>query len=733
MPDFKLKSISELFPNDAKKLQAEEKEYNYGMMFKISDELQKKIVKTVDAIVDEAKKQRQGFMEIKAEAVRNYEGIEKINGPWRGSSQISTMVTTIAADTIHAKIFPMAWNPEMIYFKGVEKHDTDVAKNNEILMRWALTKDMENAQDKADDICHRLVVDGTICVKRSWETYFPYVTRVVPVSVNHKGEMQYEAKYEQVKRERCRWIIRDLDYVYVQFNAENEQRADYIIDEVYYTLPMLKEMKADGYLLPDIDMDLVANSIEKTFDPQETVKARYQSMGLETYYAQLDSYPIKCYEAYIKYDINNDGRREECIFLTLPGQGLYLSGKPLHCVSKIGRRPWLIRPFLRRPGCIFGKGIPELVRHLHKEMNAIHNQRIDAGNMVIAPFFFYRAASGFEPTEINVRPATGIPLDDPQRDVYFPDYNPSRLSVSFQEENIVMDLIQKLTFLNSTMFGRETAERPTARGTMAIIAQSDQKFGLLGARVQKIFADLITDTRKDYEENMPKGIENRILGENNQPVWGRMSPELIAGDYDCLMPLDLTAGDTSFEKQADQLIFQTMVNDPMVNSNPAYAWEVRAGYLKAMGKLDIEKYIGPKPDMQDNPGLVTDENYMMVQEQNVQVHEQDNDLIHMNGHQEFKRENYMNMTQNALKIMTEHILEHRMAYMQKLQQAAMVNQDGGQGNGQNGTPPMGGVSGTSGMGSIQGPRLGAGQMGGGQTNQAVPPNPSAGQAGSGGA
>lgn len=718
MAEFKLKTVAELFPDTAKKLQEEEKGYNYGMMFKVSDEFKKKVVKFVDAIVDESKKQREGFMQIKAESVRNYEGIEKITGPWRGSSNISTMVTTIAADTIHAKLFPMAWNPELIYFKGVEKHDPDVAENNAVLMRWALTKDMENSQDKADDMCHRLVVDGTIVVKRFWEVYFCYVTRVVPVSVNHKGEMQYEAKYEQVKRERERWIIRDLDYVYVQFNAENEQRADYIVDEVYYTLPMLKEMKADGYLLPDVDMEKIAGAVEKTFDPQGTVKARYQSMGLETYYAQLDSYPIKCYEAYVKYDVNNDDRREECVFLTLPEQGMYLSGKPLHCISKRGIRPWLIRPFLRRPGCIYGKGIPELVRHLHKEMNAIHNQRIDAGNMVIAPFFFYRAASGFEPNEINVRPATGIPLDDPQRDVYFPDYNPSRLSHSYQEENIVMDLIQKLTFLNSTMFGRETAERPTARGTLAIIAQSDQKFGLLGSRVQKIFSDLVTQTRHDYEENLPEGIEERILGDKNKQIWGRLSPELIAGDYDCVMPLDLTAGDIAFEKQADQLIYQTFVNDPMVNQNPAYAWEVRAGYLKAMGKIDIEKYIGPKPDMEDNPGIISDENYMMLQEMTVNIHPNDDDLAHMNGHQEFKRKNLHGMTQNALHIMTGHILEHRMAYMQKLQQQAMVTQ-GGQ-SGQNGTPPVGGAFSAPRLGSIQGPRVDSGN--GGSPMQ-VPPVP----------
>lgn len=703
---FKLKTVAELFPDTAKQLQKEEQGYNYGMMFQLTDEKKKKIVKNLDEIVAESKKQRESLMEIKAESVRNYEGIEKINGPWKGSSNISTMVTTIAADMMHAKLFPMAWNPDMLHFQGVEKNDVNVAKNNEVLMRWALTKDMEDTQDKADDIIHRLVIDGTIAVKLMWETYYCYLTEVKAESVSRQGKINYKTHYKQVQRQRAKWISRDLDYVYFQFNAENEQSSEYIVDEVYYTLPMLREMKADGLLLPDTDLEAIKGAVEKTFDPEGTVKARMQSMGLESYYARVESFPIKCYEGMIKYDIDDDDRREECVFLTLPQQGMYLAGKPLHCVSRTGRRPWLIRSFLRRPGCMYGKGIPELVRHLHKEMNAIHNQRIDAGNMVLAPFFFYRAASGFEPAEINVRPATGIPLDDPQRDVYFPDYNPSRLSVSFQEENIVMDLIQKLTYLTPAMLGQETAERPTARGTMAVIAQGEQKFGLLGARVQKIFCDLITMTRKQYEENMPEGTEERILGEKtNQPIWGQLSPENIAGDYDAVMPLDLTAGDLAFEKQADQIIYQTLRQDPIVAQNPAYVWEITAGFLRAMGKLDIDKYIGPKPDVQDNPGIISDENMMLSQEQKVQVHPGDDDVAHMNGHQEFKRKMARELTANAMQMLVLHILEHRHQYAMKLQQQAAIGGQNANGQSSQAQGPAGALSAPS-MGNIQGARVG---------------------------
>lgn len=703
MAEFKLKSLKELFPDANKKLIEEDKKVEFGKMFQISEEEKKKVVKTVIEIVDESKRQRQHLLEIKTEAVRNYEGIERARGPWEGSSNISTMITTIASDVMHSKLFPMIWNLDMLHFEATEKHDEEIAKNNEILIKWGLTKDMENTQEKVDDILHRLVVEGTIAIKMVWEIYYTYVTRVVATGVSAKGDIKTKVQYDRVRRERPRWLIRDIDHVYVTFNAENEQRAE-IVDEVYFTLPMLREMKVKKMLLPDVDIERLAESVEKSFDPEGTVKARYDSAGIEAYYARLDSYPIKCYEAYIPYAFASEQIRKECIFLILPEQDMYLSGKPLHTVSRIGKKPWVIRPFLRRPGIIYGKGVPELVRHLHREMNAIHNQRIDAGNMVIAPFFFFRAASGMDPKEISVKPATGIPLDDPQRDVFFPDYNPSRLSVSFREEQIVMDLISKLTFMSAADFGQETANRPTARGTLALLARADKPFGLLGARVQRVFTDLITMTRQFYEENLPPGIQDRVLGKNNHPVWGEMSPEMIAGQYDANMELDLTSGDIAFEKQADQLLYQAFIQDPIVNQNPAFMWELRANYILSLkNQYDVTKLIGPKPDVEGTEGDAEDENHLFLQEQTPKVEPQDDHVVHINSHQQYKREMKDKLTPAANRNITLHILEHRFAYSEGVKEQALMSQGGK--NGQGSQEGVAGARGVSGVGTIQGPRV----------------------------
>lgn len=709
---FKLGTISELFPDKAKKLMDGQKEINYGYMFQLDSERKKEIVKYMNDCVEECKRQRMDLIERKKNAILNYEGIREGGGPWEGSSNISTMITTIAADMMHSKLFPMVWNPDLMHFVGREKHDNTIAENNKILMHWALTKDMEDTQDKVDESLWRLVVEGSLQIKVQWEIYYTHITRANPVSVDNRGQINYKVTYDQVKRERAKWCLKDLDRVYFPVNAPNVREADYIIEETYFTYPMILELKEQGLLLPDFDTDLLKERVQRLVDPDGIKETRNRALGVTEYVDRLETYPIKVYEGCVKYDINNDNIREECVFISIPDLDIFGAGKPLHCISKIGNRPWIIRPFLRRPGSMIGKGIPEIVYHLHNEMDAIHNQRIDAGNMVIAPFFFYRPASGFDPDKIRVRPAMGIPLDDPQRDVVFPQYNASRLSVSFQEEQQVMQLIQMLTNVTDPMLGKELANRPTARGTMSIIAQGEQRFAPLAARVVKIFSDLISMTRRMYEENMDPSIADRVLGRDGRQVWMRLSPEMIAGDYDCYMPIDLSNQNAASEMQANQILYQTMVQDPFVNQNPAYAWELRALYIYSLGKKDVEKIIGPKPDFQMSPGDIEDENLSMYQEQAVEISENQDHLAHINSHAEFKRRMGESLTPQANALLTMHLLEHRFMYQQKLSQLAMMNQQQGGGNGTvQGTPANTGAPGAPGMGTFQGPPVGAGQSG----------------------
>ena len=176
------------------------------------------------------------------------------------------------------------------------------------------------------------------------------------------------------------------------------------------------------------------------------------------------------------------------------------------------------------------------------------------------------------------------------------------------------------------------------------------------------------------------------------------------------------------------MLFQSLVNDPYVNQNPAYAWELRANYIKALGKKNIEKIIGPKPDYQLSPGDIQDENLLMYQEQSAEVKLSDDHLAHMNAHAEFKRGMHDKLTPQAQALLTAHLLEHRFKYTEKLQQLAMTGGENAAQQGPSGSPSP---TSTPRNSNFQGPRVGPEQGGAGMSQGPAPEQPGGGGEGGG--
>ena len=683
-----LKKVKEFFnkPKESVKEEEKEKEENLSMQFQLDDPTKDRIREIIVAQRDESRDTRTSFMDIRIKGVKQYEGIkEESDIPWPGHSNISTMVTTVACDLLHSKLFPMVWNAKSISWEGVEEHDVEIADINRQVMSFVTSTDMK-MQNTIDDLVHMLVVDGTIMVKKIWKSYWVWVTRKEADSVemytDADGSIKHRIKNkvvrDYIKRERCYLELRPIENVYIPYDANTyeknwEDLSEYIIDERWFTLDMLKELQYHGAIDQSIDLDgAVKGAMDNLEEFKGTEKERASAEGTVApgFDIKRERYKVRCLESEMLYDIDGDGKRERCVFLIAEDLKLMLSAKPMHAVSRVGRSSWVIRPFIRRPGRAYGKSIPELVRHHHEELDAIHNQRIDAGNMSIAPFFFYRAASGVKARRIITGPATGIPLDDPERDVRFPTFPTNGLQVSFQEEKLLMELIERLTYLTPAMLGKETASRPTARGTLAVIAQGEQKFGLIGSRVQAIVCDILTDIRQQYEEHMPPESWARILGKENVRKWP--SPEAMIGQYEAKMQLDLTAMDLDAERNLAAMMYQTMAFDPMVMQNPAFMWEVRADYLKALRRVPVEKYIGPRPETEATPKDADDIFSNLEQEMsNIPVGDPSTLIPRL---MELKKsERYNKFTPEAKALFNDYIRKLRMSYVEQMMKGAELN------------------------------------------------------------
>jgi hypothetical protein len=704
-------------PKEAEKQEDQDKEEALEFQFKLSDDQKTGVVDTVVEMLEEATAARAGWLAIREESIRQYEGVKAVsNDPWPGHSNISTMVTTVACDLLHAKLFPMAWNPQSLNWEGVEEHDLETSEVNGTVMAWVSSVDMK-LQDKVDDVVHGLVVDGTIGVKYIWEPYWTYVTRKIPkitFQTFETGKFDYDVKVDYIRRERCKLDHRPIERVYIPYYSDTsvprwEDEAEYILDERWYTLAELREKQAKGQIEKSVNLDDLIQKMDELSEFTGTSKERMSAEGTTappTPTVRKEAFKLRCIEGYIKYAFDkNDPIRKQCVFLVVVQPKFYLSGMALHHVSRIGRRPWLIRPFLRRPGRVYGKGVPEVVRHLHTLMDAIHNQRVDAGNRVIGGGGFYRPASGTNPRRLKVGPATWIPVDDPKNDVYMPTYNVSGLQWSWQEEKMVMEMIERLTYLTPAMLGRESASRPTARGTLAVIQQGESKFSLIGSRVQGIICDILTDIRQKYEENMPPAKWERIMGQKRLRDWP--SPEYMAGMYEAKMQLDLTALDYEGKRALAVGMYQMMAFDPLVTQNPAFMWEVRADLLRAFRKEPVEKFIGPRPPTTLDESSIDDVFTMIEQETKPDIAKLDASTV-LPRLMELKRsERYENFTPEAKALFNDTVRKLQMGYIEKIEkgmaQYAEIGPFGAGGSGQ-----------AAGLGAPAGPLSGA--MGPGQVN-----------------
>src|SRR3990167_9326898 len=72
--------------------------------------------------------------------------------------------------------------------------------------------------------------------------------------------------------------------------------------------------------------------------------------------------------------------------------------------STASRRPFIERPFLPVRGRRVGIGMLEIIEGLHDAKKGIVDMSMNHGQLLLSPFFFYRASSSMRPEVIRINP-----------------------------------------------------------------------------------------------------------------------------------------------------------------------------------------------------------------------------------------------------------------------------------------------------------------------------------------
>ncbi len=642
--------------------------------------------------------------------------------PWKFCSNRSLKIAMSIIDLFHSRMFPIVWNEDLIKWKPTEKTDKEKVERINKLMDWWV-RVRARAKGFFDMWCKVAVSYGDVATEVSWDIKYTDTGETIETPIIDEFGIQLSEKdgtpsvntEKKLKiEENTKTEIIPRKNIFIGRNLQD----DPIIIKCNWLYSELEQMEQEGKAV---------NVSEPLYESSNFIKAKIENTINETFaYStaenietikeiKLRSTPIDVLKCYRKIDIDRDGFAEDVRILVDPLRKVFLGGVAVKDISKRGKRPidfTKINDLIEDPTANEGYGYLEMVMPLAEEIDAIFNQLTDANTLSILRPGFYDPSGNLVPQNITIAPNKLIPVSNPQRNIYYPDFQipTERLIVAIRT---VMEFIERLTAASSYVLGRESeivGGSGTATRTQAIVGAAEQRFAIPAEKLREGAGRILTLILDQVQKNIPPGLENRILGEDDEPIFGsnELTEEGINAELDAYLLEDASMGSDSSQRQLISNLYALLIQNPLVGSNPTSLYSITAALIEAHKENPVD-YIGPEPEQLT---LMTpeEENTMLAQGDfsHVQVKMTENHLQHITSHQAFMQsptlqaiaQNNPVMAQQLMQFIQQHIQQHMLMMQQMM---SVMNKFGGQG----GQPGQGGSNQATaqqpGMGNISEP------------------------------
>jgi len=635
---------------------------------------------------------------------------------WCGNCSNRSMKIAMAIiEMLHSRIFPAVWNENLVRWKPGEKTDREKTERiNKFMFWWVNVKaKMHSFYDKW---VKSAIGFGDVFTEVSWDVKVKdtgefIITPIVDefgIQVYEKDGKPAEKKDKKLKlEENTRTEIIPRENVYFQEGQKDIQEEPVII-KVRWLFSDLETMERDNKAV-NIREPLHDDSqyLEKQLEGfiNETVSGYNENIEIIKE-VKLRVTPIDVLKCYIKMDIDADGIAEDIRLLVDPLRKVYLGGVLIKDISKRVVRPiniTKVNDLLEDPDCLDGYGFLEMVMPLSEEIDAIFNQLTDANTLSVLRPGFYDPSGNLQPQNITLAPNKMIPVPNPQQNIYFPNIEipTERLLVAMRG---VLEFIERLTAASSYIMGKESeivGGSGTATRTQAIVSAADTRFAIPAIRLKRGAAQILTLVFDQIQKNIPMGLENRVLGEDGEPIFkgNELTEEGLSGEYDAYLLEDVSMGSVNVERQLAGFIYATLLQNPIVNTDPIKMYNETAKLLKAYGE-EPEEHLGQEPEA-STFRTPEEENTLILQGSfnEVRAKLMENHIQHMYIHNQLSASPTMAMLnpaqqQNVMGYIQAHIQEHQMMMQQMMAITQRMRGAGGKtgaGGNNQGNPPAQGV------------------------------------------
>lgn len=556
-----------------------------------------------------------------------------VSGAFDQSSDLHLPMPMVIAKTMHARFMQaLLQDPPFIVKPRTEAVVDQLGMISDTL-RYAIfewmnvNKGMEPAVDKW---IWAWITQGSGILKSGWDRQFTKYVDVEDVKVEDVPKVEIDADGNEVLVPQTKTEQREIDVIKKTFDGPvavfrevediviiggdgDPDLADAVIDSDYFTASQLWTL-ADSKI---IDEEVVASIIESGPDSQvhsmesQLRQDRDINAGKSVSDSDIDHDRYQVLEAHVRMDVDGTGINSDIIMWVHRRSGKILRATYLRRVMRSGERPFHKIDFHLRNGQEYGVGIIELTHSLCKELDAMHNMRVDFGMLSTMPFGFYRASSSLNPETIRLEPGALIPVDNPSTDVFFPNLG-NRTTFGFQEEASLMEMINRLTSISDLNMGVQQGQgvARTATGARALVGESSANLDVYLRRLNRGWKRFLEYQLHQLQQRIEPGLSFRVTGEDGSNYWRTVRTEdELEGDFDVEVSPNTSSSNKQIQQELAQQILQLTSNPLDIQLQiigPQHRYEALKAYLQSLGVKEYGRYIG-KPSGYSGPSLTPEE------------------------------------------------------------------------------------------------------------------------------
>lgn len=424
-----------------------------------------------------------------------------------------------------------------------------------------------------------------------------------------KAQIEKEPKYRGPKPE----IVDLHNFVIFPLTAQSIEDAQMVGDRYRLTADQIKRRIKDGIWDKEQGDQVLARMGNEAGTPKEIDDNLDDREGVEL----LSDYEsLWFWELIAPYDADGDGLTEDCVFTVEAESGIIVRATEFPYYH--GRRYYIAqRPFPRPRQRFFGRCLPQMLEHLQREINAIHNQRVDATSLSISAPFLRLRSSDVDSDAIKFFPGAEIPVDSMDEIQQLP-ISPIIPGLDVEEND--KDWTERASPINDIAMGRTTEGEKKTLGEVQITSQKS------ALRVADVVARLQEEGMTELAQQTI-GLMYQFFTDEELDFYN-LTRDLLTIPWDIIPYGNIATADKQLKRQEADFLYMLMTGgagappNPLVVNNPMRLYRLTQDLLQGHERKDVDNYIGTEEELQAEIEQQAQQQAMMQQQQAQMAQEQ---------------------------------------------------------------------------------------------------------------